>query len=44
MSKYESMELKPKIIVLPLSGYFVFLRQFYMDSLAIVFNSGKQTQ
>ena len=36
-TKYDGMELKPKLIILPQSSYFVLLRQFYNDSQAVIF-------
>ena len=42
MTKYEKMELQPRIIVFPQSEYFVLLRQFYNDSMIVVFQHDKQ--
>lgn len=38
------MELKPRIIILPLDQYFVYLRQFYNDSQAVVLKGTEISQ
>lgn len=37
LTKYKEMELKPRIILMPSSDYVILLREFYNDSMVVVF-------
>lgn len=36
-TKYDHLELKPRVVVFPYSEYYVFLREFYNDSMFVIY-------